>query len=395
MKKQEHKQFIDKLMTQYHLRVFGNNDYWLYINGVYTKVDELTLQGIIKDNLSDDSCDANTIRSLTKLWCMDSKIRRDWADIQKFIDPYLLNFKNGLLDTKTMTFYQHTPNIESFIQLNADYNIQAVYPKFINYLSYVLPDISNQLRLQELFGIALTSHLNLQKLYVLLGEGGTGKSTALRVLENILGEKSYSSVALHELSKNFYAAQIHMKLANISADLPDANIEDAAMLKMLTGGDRITTGSKYQSLFEYRSFATQIFSSNYYPKFSGKIGSEITRRLEIISFENIIPENMKYANFENDLFDETSGIVNWAIEGLLRLYKNNFKLTAPVGALGKKQIVEKDSIAAFINERTIIVDDKSLNVAASFFHNEYEKFCFDYGIKPHKVNVISKYIENN
>ncbi len=396
MKKEEHKPFTDRLMMNYHLRVFGKNDYRLYdVNGLYDAVDELKLNGVIVNNLNDDDCNSSTVKAISNLWTMNLGLRRSWLEVEKEMDPYLILFKNGHLDTRTMTFYNHTPNKEFYIQVDTVYDPQATCNKFISQLNRSLPDKAEQMRLQEMFGISLTSHRSLQKFFVLLGEGGTGKSTIIRVLEHLLGEKSYSSIALQDFTKNFYNAELHMKLANTYADLPDEDISDSSILKLLTGGDKITASRKFQPLFSYRSFATLVFSTNYYPRFSGKTGSEISRRMEIIHFNQVIPDSIKYADFETELFSEASGIINWALEGLQRLYRNNFRLTVANQTLNATYSIEKNSVAAFINRATCITGIEKDYILSSEFHNEFTKFCVANKVRPLRPKEVVAYINEN
>lgn len=70
------------------------------------------------------------------------------------VNPYLLNFENGMYNLQTDELLPHDPNILSTIRLGGNYNPTAKCPLFLRYLNDVLPETEIPL-IQRFLGICL------------------------------------------------------------------------------------------------------------------------------------------------------------------------------------------------------------------------------------------------
>jgi putative DNA primase/helicase len=103
----------------------------------------------------------------------------------------------------------------------------------------------------------------IQKAILLLGEGGTGKSTFLTGLIAFLGKLNVSTMPLHRLEVDrFASARLLGKLANVCADLPSTELETTSTFKAITGGDSIPAEYKFADSFDFTPFARLIYSAN-------------------------------------------------------------------------------------------------------------------------------------
>ena len=148
-----------------------------------------------------------------------------------------INLRNGLLDVRTRTLHEPSPGFLSPVQLGASYDPEAECPAFEAYLAATAPDLREMLL--ELLGLLLVPDNSYQRAFMLLGEGGTGKSTFLNLLKALLGAPNVSTVALHELDEDRWArADLYGKLANTSPDLPSQALRGSSSFKAITGGTR-------------------------------------------------------------------------------------------------------------------------------------------------------------
>lgn len=145
------------------------------------------------------------IWSTSKMVCTIWKIRLSFPTHLFFIPPFKW--------THNTTHLQLALNSKKFIQesLNS----------------------SDALIAQELVGYLLIPSVAAEKAFILYGPGRSGKSTFLKVIEQILGKSQISNVALQDLSQRFKASLLHGKLANIYADLPNKSIQDTGVLRRL------------------------------------------------------------------------------------------------------------------------------------------------------------------
>src|SRR5690348_14443984 len=113
----------------------------------------------------------------------------------------------------------------------------------------------------------MTPDTSLQKSLLLIGEGGTGKSTFLKALMTFLGYEHVSSATLQKLETDRFAVgRLVGKLANICADLPGTHLETSSMFKGITGGDYLQGEHKYAHSFSFRPYARLVFSANQVPR---------------------------------------------------------------------------------------------------------------------------------
>ena len=230
-----------------------------------------------------------------------------------------INLLNGMYNWITGTLSPHDPAALSTIQFPLRFDPEATdTPVFDKWLAQVAPGEVGQLAL-EMLGYSLMLGNPLQQAFLLLGEAGTGKSTFLRLIEAMLGEGNYSAVDIQTLAANrFAAASLYGKVANISADLSEAYLEDTGMFKRITGGDTIVGERKYAHAFEFRPFAVPMFSANKVWR-SADTSEGYFRRWVVLPFNEVVyrPDTGVVEHFdEAALQAEAPGIFLKAMDAL-------------------------------------------------------------------------------
>ena len=178
----------------------------------------------------------------------------------------ILNLQNGLLDVRTGVLKPHTPDHLSAVQIPVTYDPDATCPAWETFVGETFPEDATDLA-WELAAKLMTSDSAGQKATLFVGEGGNGKSTFLAGLNAFIGRSNVSSLSLHRLeSDKFAAARLFGKLANICADLPSAHLSGTSIFKAITGGDAITGEYKYLESFDFVPFASLVFSANHPPQ---------------------------------------------------------------------------------------------------------------------------------
>lgn len=225
---------------------------------------------------------------------------------------------NGVYNWKHDKLEGHTPLLGAITSLPVRFDREAGCMNFDTWLSQVLGDDEDLLRhVWEIIGYILMTGNPLQKIILLQGPGGNGKGTLLRVLRKLLGDENYSSISLHTLVEDRFAASgLYGKIANISGDLSSKFVNEPEILKQVTGGDSITTARKYGQQFTYVPYAVPIFAANEYFRTSDT-SHGWRRRWEVIEFNRDVVQLGSFN--EQDLFDEIPGIFNRAMDGLRRL----------------------------------------------------------------------------
>lgn len=372
--------------------VYADGQAYKYQDGVYSLIEDIKLDLIIKDHMRDDHATMYAIRDVRKQWMIECS--RDQVEFDSPSLVHIINLKNGLYDIQQRKLFFHTPEHHSLVQLDCSYKPKSKCDKFIEFINQVLPQESVVLA-QEIVGYLLVPLTEAQKSFVIFGSGGTGKSTFIRIVEAIVGKQNVSNVAWQDLTNKYLLAKLSGKLVNTFADLPDKGLKDLGMFKSLTGEDRITADIKFKDPFEFMNKARLLFSTNHLPQNLGDNGYSFYRRLVILPFENRIESDKVDTRLTEKLITEKDGIFLWALEGLARLINNGFKFSE--NKFTKKVLTkyqrESSSVRWFIEENCIFGSNE--HVECTELYEQYRKNCLIDGIKPLDKRQFNNEVEES
>lgn len=370
---------------------YGGESFLIYENGVYNISGEKEAGRIIMDYMLPNYCTMASIRDCRDQW--DILVSMDFDVFNR--NPYLVNVRNGLLDIRDMSFKEHTPSYLSTVQLNVEYNPHANCPQFEKFLNEVL-DCRLIPLVQEILGYLLTTNTSAQKSFVLLGPARTGKSTLLWVVEYLLlGKKNVSNIPWQEIGDKFKTAELLGKLANVFSDLPSKSIDDTGIFKVVTGEDYLMAEKKNKNPFKFRPFARLVFSCNELPKNYVDRTEGFYRRLIIVPFNRQIDKNKIDKALKYKFQREKEGIFNWALEGLKRLYENNFEFSENelTDEVKKEYKRENNNVISFVEECCEI--DSLFSCSRIEIYEAYKEFCVEAGLKALSQIKFNKELEGN
>lgn len=370
---------------------YGGESFLIYENGVYNISGEKEAGRIIMDYMLPNYCTMASIRDCRDQW--DILVSMDFDVFNR--NPYLVNVRNGLLDIRDMSFKEHTPSYLSTVQLNVEYNSHANCPQFEKFLNEVL-DCRLIPLVQEILGYLLTTNTSAQKSFVLLGPARTGKSTLLWVVEYLLlGKKNVSNIPWQEIGDKFKTAELLGKLANVFSDLPSKSIDDTGIFKVVTGEDYLMAEKKNKNPFKFRPFARLVFSCNELPKNYVDRTEGFYRRLIIVPFNRQIDKNKIDKALKYKFQREKEGIFNWALEGLKRLYENNFEFSENelTDGVKKEYKRENNNVISFVEECCEL--DGLFSCSRIEIYEAYKEFCVEAGLKALSQIKFNKELEGN
>jgi putative DNA primase/helicase len=192
-------------------------------------------------------------------------------------------------------------------------NSPAAY--FTDFVTYKVKDIKKAPEtdrwFQETFGTSaltvkqyigymfFTTYKYFQAYIILVAPGGDGKSTTINYINSLLPESEVSHISLQALtaseksSKNFSLSGLRNKRLNSRNDITDDFIQDASMLKTLTGNDPIYASVKFHEDTSFINHAKLIFACNSLPEFRDT-SKGFNRRAYIITTHGINGFSKKY-----------------------------------------------------------------------------------------------------
>lgn len=324
--------------------------YYHYSGGVYATMDESEAQRRVQEKMLTREAKMRQITDAEGQWRL--KVLRDIRDLNS--NPYIINLRNGLYDVQEDKLTEHTPDYLSIVQLPVNYDAKADCPLFRRFLDDAMCGDMGQVRLlQEMLGYCLIPVTSAQKCFILTGEAKSGKSTLISVIsEVLLGKENVSNVSWQALNEKFKPAELFGKLANTFSDLSMKTIYDNGMFKSLVGEDYITVEKKHKDPFSFKSTARLIFSCNSIPKNDGDKSEGFYRRLIIIKFKRSVPEQDCDPNLLDKLRGEADGIFMFALEGLKRLMRNNYRFSETQMNIDELQRYreDSDSVLSFVRD---------------------------------------------
>jgi putative DNA primase/helicase len=246
--------------------------------------------------------------------------------------------------------YEHNPRHFSTTVLPYDFDPAAACPLWLQTLRQIFrprPDRrlkSRRLKvLQEYFGYCLLPHtMKFEKLLVLFGGGGNGKSTIMDILEELLGLDNVSHVPIEKIGGEFWVSRMIGKLANVSADMNWVDRISEGMLKALVSGDRLDANRKNLPQIPFTPTAKLVFGTNTLPPFHDRSNGVWRRLITMPLFGQFEDEDCDVDRVER-LLPELPGILNWSLGGARRLLQQGGFTTCEVcqAALDQHRLVPR------------------------------------------------------
>jgi P4 family phage/plasmid primase-like protien len=304
----------------------------------------------------------------------------------------LINVKNGMLEWRTGKLHEHSPDYRSLIQIDADYDPDAKSEDLDAFYKQVFPDDCIPL-VDEFVGYLMIPSTSLQKAFVAIGGGGNGKGTFLKVLTHFLGPRNVSSISLHQIQEDkFAAAGLLGVLANIYHDLDPQVLKSTGKFKSIVSGDPISAERKYKDHYKFEPFARMVFSANEFPRSTDKTDAYFDR-LIFVEFPN------KFRGTDQQIIDYDlilikkpklmSAFLNRGIEGIQRLMKNQkFSSSASSAAAIEAYKRECSNALDFLAEHCARAAGSQIQ--RKDIYQKYSTWCDDQGMRAVSAKNFAK-----
>ena len=158
----------------------------------------------------------------------------------------LLPFSNGVLDLDTRTFSEHNPGYRLTWSLPYAYNLLAICNPITDWLKEMTQGDDGLINLIRAFlHGCVTARTDWQQFLELIGPGGTGKSTIIRLAQALVGVRNTHTTSLKKLEgSRFETACIKDKRLVVITD-SERYSGSVSTLKALTGQDSIPYEVKF------------------------------------------------------------------------------------------------------------------------------------------------------
>lgn len=363
------------LKTEKDLFVLGGVPY-IYRDGAFRPDQSgAELKTMIRELIYPEFVKSPTIKRIYDLFISDASLQVTTEDLNQYPVEWI-NFRNGFYDPRSKRMIPHDPKYKATNQIPHVYDPEGqlkgtAVQEWLMFIGNTPDDVE---MLCQFSGLCLTRDTRQQKFLILNGEGGTGKSTVIRMIEKMIGTENISNISLNQLTQRFQAFGLMGKLLNSCADLEIDALSDTSILKKALGEDTFSAESKGKDQISVRNYAKLLFSTNQLPIVKSEQTNGFYRRLLILTMDRV-PEK-KDPEFFDHLSAEIDDFIRISVTALERLYQNG-RITESPGSIEavKRLRCDSDTVEAFLNEKIVKIPEgriKKLDL-----YRSYEAYCQD------------------
>ncbi len=296
-------------------------------------------------------------------------------------NPWLLNVRNGVIDLRTGELLPHRREYLMTRQCPVDYDPAAKSEEWAEFLR-VTTDGDGEFSefLMRTAGYAFTGSTREEKLFMVLGPTGSGKSTWLEALKTAAGD--YSRTADFETFtlrrdagiRNDIAALAGRRLV-LAIETEEGRRLAEGLVKSLTGRDTISARFLYGEYFEFRPQFKLILAANDPPKVRHQ-DEAIWRRIVRLPFEHTVPAARRDPGLKERLTTVPANlmaILAWIVEGCLRWQESGLIEPERVRTATMAYREDQDPLLEFIEECCELGPDYRISTRS--LRGAYERFC--------------------
>lgn len=178
------------------------------------------------------------------------KMLKQFATEKFFVEGILVRIKTDRVELLTETG-ELKPASGNFVPNYLDVPYDAESPLIDELYGYISEWLGSEEQAESLlhhFATALQPTWSAVKYVLMIGKGRNGKSTLLKMFEDLLGEDNVSGVRRQDMAANSTVmTALNGKLANIVLDGPKEFIRDSSNEKTLIAGERLNIELKYEN----------------------------------------------------------------------------------------------------------------------------------------------------
>lgn len=331
------------------------------------------LKTMIRDLIYPKFVKSTTVKRVYELFISDAELQVSPEELNDYPSEWIC-FRNGFYDPVTKTMKAHDPKYRAVNQIPWEYDPEGE-PKgemVRKWLDFICEAPDDKEMLLQFSGLCLTRDTRQQKFLILCGEGGTGKSTVIRMIDKMIGSDNISNISLNQLTQRFFSYGLMGKLLNSCADLEVSALEDTSTLKKVLGEDTLSGEAKGKDSVSFKSYAKLIFSTNELPIVKSEKTNGFYRRLLILTMDKI--PDRKEPNFFDKLSDEIEDFIRLSVKALERMYADGriVESRSSVEAV-KKLRCDSDTVEAFLDAMIVKDRDNKLRKPETF--TKYVEYC--------------------
>ena len=246
--------------------------------------------------------------------------------------------------------------------------------------------------LQEFIGYCLIPSNKGQRMMVIKGNGGEGKTQIGTVLESIFGTNMKDG-SIGKISENRFArADLEHILLCVDDDMKIEALKQTNYIKsIVTAQGKMDLERKGTQSYQGWMFARLLAFSNGDLQALYDQSDGFYRRQLVLTTKRKNPGRIDDPNLGEKLKAEAEGIFLWAFAGLQRLVANNFKFTESFRILENRESARRDynNIYSFLESDGYIRLKADSSISSKELYAIYRMWCDENSLTPLKARSFS------
>ena len=390
-----------------------SGDWYKFSNGYWQKTSLRVALNTIEKSLSKQLPNGY---SLTKLKNMAGFLQIRLVLTKWNNSRSLLPMKNGILNIETLEIEKHNANHKFKWCLPYNFEPKATCPTTLEWLERSTRDdwgAINAIRAAMYF--ALVGASDVQKFMELLGPGGTGKSTLVRLIEGFIGAENHATTDLKNLESNRFETAVLYGARVVFINDSSRYGGEVSTLKAASGGDPLRMEKKNQQ--QGQSFISECFIfivSNEAIQSADYSSGLIRRRVPVIFSQQVTEADKEKwkgdGGIEKVMKNELPGLLNWVLSmgenaATLALGGTNGQLTKSQ----LKHLIETNKLAAWLEDNCVYQNNARIytgtvpsgihtknntNEVQTKLYPNYHQWCADNGTYPLSLQRFGNSLED-
>lgn len=283
-------------------------------------------------------------------------------------------------------------------RLPVNYNPEVAYPyEWIMFLDQLL-ETTDIFTLQEFMGYCLIPTTKAQKMLMLVGQGGEGKSRIGVVMRSIFGDNMNNGNIAKVETNRFARADLENVLVMVDDDMKMEGLPDTNYLKMM-----ITA----ELPLDLEKKGKQSYQGEVYARFMGFGNGSIKalydrshgffRRQIILTAKKRNPNRVDDPDLSEKLTANPEGLLLWCFHGLQRLIEQNYQFTISEQAKANMDAAVSDgnNVVDFMQSKGYINFFSEAEASTKDLYAAYKLWCEDNMLKPLTCTSFSKHLNEN
>ena len=373
---------VDEIISKHNVIYVPNVGFYEWDSRVWSRIDDNQIKNYADRLYGKRFATAQRVSAVCNL------LKARAVSNRVFDRNPVLTFQNGTLEIETGNFRCFSPEDYCSIIMDYDYDPNATCPTWEHFIEDVTDyePVRAEI-LQFIAGYVLMNDCRYQKIFLLVGNGGNGKSVYLEIIQKLFGDKNVTHVEPTGLPREFERIRMKDSLLNIGSDINSdfSRGEIREWLLKIADGTSIQACYKGLTHVDFIPRCKLVYACNAMP--TAEIINGLNRRMQFVDFpcqyvENPDPSDPKQKqrdiNIISKLTAELPGIFNWAYAGYRLLNTVGYFTDAPEQATLMQQFEQTS------NPVVVFCEDKNFygTVSRDEIYEWYKGWCDRTGHKP-------------